>query len=196
MFPTVSIITPTTADRNKWQPRLDTMVAMQNYPSIIEHIYIDGPETIGEKRNAGCQAATGDIIVHFDSDDVYGNEYVLHAVNALEDKHISGMSAAYFYHVHTKQAYLYHWPGSQPYVIESGMAYYRKTWETRQFKAKSDGEGILFQLGWKVGVIEAMDSFIATIHGDNISSHKNLHHMQKVPINILQNLSIFAYLKG
>lgn len=197
LIPSISIITPTTADRSIWASRLDEMVSCQDYGNIIEHIIIDGPETIGEKRNAGCHMAKGDIIVMFDSDDLYADDYVSKAVNTIESTmcNIVGLSSAYFYHIHTKQAYRYDWKGSQTYVLESGMAFGRSTWEKRQFPRRSDGEGVMFQLGRRVGVIETLDSFIATIHGSNISSHKNLHLMQKVPIATLEQLPIFEYLR-
>jgi len=195
MIPTVSIITPTTPDRSIWASRLDQMVSCQDYGNIIEHIVIDGPETIGEKRNAGCQKAKGDIILMFDDDDLYADNYVSLAVAALESNHIAGLSSAYFYHTVAKWAYRYEWKGAQPYVIESGMAFHRSTWEKRPFPRKSDGEGITFQLGRRVGVIEDMTCFIATIHGNNISSHKHLHTMQKVPIATLEMLPIFEYIK-
>ena len=201
MIPSVSIITPTTPDRSIWASRLDQMVSNQDYPNIIQHCLIDGNDTIGAKRNRGCFETKGDIIVMMDDDDIYADNYVSLAVAALENTDnlggfdIAGLSSAYFYHMGTKQAYRYDWKGSQPYIIESGMAFRRSTWQKRQFPRKSDGEGIIFQLGRRVGCINALYSFIATIHGTNISSHKNLHTMELLPFGYLNELPIFEYLK-
>ena len=50
----------------------------------VTYLYQPQHQTIGEKRNLAIQHATGDIICHFDDDDLYAPEYVATMVGAME----------------------------------------------------------------------------------------------------------------
>lgn len=103
--PPVSIITPT-GGRAAYLAQALKHFRAQNYPHLewlilddsrrpnkdfaelndprIRYRHHTGPRlTIGEKRNRLAEAATGEIIVHFDDDDFYAPHYVGRMVDAL-----------------------------------------------------------------------------------------------------------------
>lgn len=188
----VSIITPTV--RRGYLDRLSEMIQAQTYPNIIEHILIEGAGTIGEKRNEGCRIAKGEIIVHFDDDDLYSPDYIQKCVDRLKDCDITGVSQVYFFDIIKRELELYRYRGGQSYVIESGMAYYSRVWRQKRFKDIRVGEGNEFQAGRKVNPIDGLNDIIAIIHGGNTSSHLNRHQRAKVPLSAIQNLSIFVHI--
>jgi glycosyltransferase involved in cell wall biosynthesis len=80
----VSCIIPTTADRALWLPDAIASIEAQTHAEI--EILIDsGAGTIGEKRNRLCERATGEIIAHFDSDDLSAPCRIAEQVKALDD---------------------------------------------------------------------------------------------------------------
>jgi glycosyltransferase involved in cell wall biosynthesis len=122
--PRVTIVTPTW-NREAFLPAIHACVQRQNYENFewlvhddselpsaeLAHAswdklrYIHSPErmTIGEKRNALLEQATGEIIVNFDDDDYYGPDYVSNRVAALiESEKPLSISAGFFaYHLNT-----------------------------------------------------------------------------------------------
>ena len=112
-LPFVSVICPTTRDREKFHPFLYRNFVHQSH-SLRELIVIDtgdGPNgseyftvgpplwdtrvvykyfdvskskmSIGTKRNIACHLSQGSIIVHFDDDDIYSFHYITAMVQAL-----------------------------------------------------------------------------------------------------------------
>src|ERR1700689_622660 len=89
--PLVSCLMPTTeARREYWFPKAVECFVAQSYPNLELVVVADTPhvsatigsvmgravtvlcgkwKTLGDKRNAGCVAAHGEYIVHFDDDD-------------------------------------------------------------------------------------------------------------------------------
>lgn len=172
----VSVICPTTHDRNN--ELIKEIFEAQDYPNK-ELIFDYNEGSIGLKRNRCIDVSSGEIILHFDSDDWYAPDYITKSVNHLiESKaQITGLSQAYFYQPHTN-LWLYKWAGSQPYVIGSGMCYYRYVWYKMPFKNKQTEEDKLFQLGWHVAPFDGLKSFMAMIHGKNTCSHLSIPYMQ------------------
>lgn len=152
-----------------------------DYMDVEQKIWVWGEQgrTIGYKRNELCRLAKGEIIVHFDSDDHYEPDYITICVAALSNTDITGLSAAYFHK--GNEIYLYQYTGGQPYVIGSGMAYWRKCWERHPFEDIQVKEDAKFQAN--NGIIRshgAIDSFYAVIHDSNTCSHKTLPYMKRI----------------
>lgn len=167
----VSIITPVCDAHKKYLPRLRKIIMAQDYP-ILDHIIVEGGETIGAKRNAANESAQGDIIVHFDADDLYADNYVSKCVNLLQDCDIVGNHECYYYDVLANQYYLYRWKGDQRYVIESGMAYWKKAWMQKPFYDQMVGEGAKFQSGRNIEYLRDKELFLATLSDSNVSSRR------------------------
>jgi hypothetical protein len=182
----VTVITPTTTDRFQMNMRIAGIIGMQDYPDI-EFLMDTEPGTIGAKRNRLCKKATGSVILHADSDDVYRTDWVTKSVAALIDNgaDIVGLGSCYFHKTTTGEVYLYErTENAQPYVPEATMCYWRKTWERKPFKDTSAGEGMDFLTNnGKVFMHDYKDGFLATIHGGNTQSHNSLILMKKQPQN-------------
>lgn len=179
----VSIITPWTPNRIDFMKRLANCVTSQSYKNH-EWLTDSEPGTIGEKRNRLCEKAKGEIIVHFDSDDWYGPEYIASCVAHIltTGGDVTGIKDAYFLDEEKQRAWLYEYKGSQPYVIGSGMMYRRSVWERNHFKAINEGEDMHFLTNaGKIKPHGNVLSMFARIHGDNTASHNAVNVFKPVP---------------
>lgn len=175
MQPTVSIITPTTYDREAFNRRIEAIGQSQDYPNIIEHLFDYESYPIGTKLNRLCNEAKGDIIVRFDSDDVYSTDYITKAVNSLitSQAAITGLSSIYYYDGRIMRKYTSKSP--QPYICGATFVFWRSTWKKKPFKDINTGEDAAFLAN--IGKIDQsgnIDTFLATLHNTNTSSNKNL----------------------
>uniref|UniRef100_A0A6T1E7A2 Glycosyltransferase 2-like domain-containing protein n=1 Tax=Alexandrium monilatum TaxID=311494 RepID=A0A6T1E7A2_9DINO len=101
--PLCSVICPTTAERHAFHPLLYHCFCQQSYqprelvvidtgprPSsflverakhdraVVYRWFTDGRWTIGTKRNLACFLSRGELIAHFDDDDLYAPDYLAH----------------------------------------------------------------------------------------------------------------------
>lgn len=76
----VSVICPTTHDRNN--ELIKEIFEAQDYPNK-ELIFDYNEGSIGLKRNRCIDVSSGEIILHFDSDDWYAPDYITKSVNHL-----------------------------------------------------------------------------------------------------------------
>lgn len=184
MSPAVSIITPTTADRDIFNERCKFFASIQDYQNIIEHLFDYSDATIGEKLNNLCSNAKGDVMVRFDSDDCYSAEYVSKSVTHLieSQSNCTGLINAYFY-AHEQALWEYIQPTEiggvmiKPAPLGATLCFYKKVWERNHFLHLSSGEDIKFTA--KAGRIIPHDNkydFCAIMHGYNTASHENLNN--------------------
>lgn len=129
----VSVITPTSINRQIHFPGLYHCFKSQTYPDCellvlddtplgsefflelkdpaIKYFHTKQEMTIGEKRNYLAQAATGEIIVHFDDDDYYAPNYVETVVEYLKEYDFVTLSGWYAYV--PKYESFYYWDTTQ-----------------------------------------------------------------------------------
>ena len=167
---TVSIITPTTDNRDSYNTRIIQIAQAQDYP-IHEHLFDFGSGTIGEKRNRLCKAAAGDIIVHFDSDDYYAPDWIARIVQTMQhypEYDIYGLKDMYY-------STGYKYTGGKPNSLVwcGTMAYRRKFWERHIFSDIQIGEDVLFCQNARVMSMTYIDGFLAGMHDGN-TSKKNI----------------------
>lgn len=181
-IPSVTIITPTTPDRQHFMERLRSCVFSQDYKKI-RWLISDDSTKIGKKRNALCSQADTDIILMMDSDDYYAHDYVSKSVEHLISKEadVTGLSKVYFYQPHVNM-WEYEWKGRQPYVVESGMCFWKKTWERSKFCEVHDtGEGIAFLTNaGNIVPHNYTEGMLAIIHNSNTSSRSQLGTMKRL----------------
>lgn len=158
----------------------------QEYAGPEIFYYPVGRASIGQKRNIGCNFASGQIIVHMDDDDYYCPRYISRMVEYLigSGADLTGLRSAYFYQPHSR-LWQYTYPeNAQPYVIGASMVYWRKTWERAPFPDISEGEDAIFcATAGKVRPHYNDSLMVAMIHGGNTASHKQLHKKEFKPIN-------------
>ncbi|WP_236198392.1 glycosyltransferase family 2 protein [Pseudomonas pseudonitroreducens] len=124
--PLVSIITPTW-NREKLLPTTYRAFKSQSY-SPLEWIVVDDSEqpsafmtslndprviyrhlpartSIGEKRNIAIELANGEIISHFDDDDIYAKDYINAMLSQMQNHgpDFVKLSAFFLYNTHLKQ---------------------------------------------------------------------------------------------
>lgn len=185
----VSVITPTTEDRAKFNERCIEQVAKQDYPNIIEHLFDYSHFRIGRKLNNLCSQALGKIIIRIDSDDIYASDWISRSVHELITSPyvITGLREGYF--ISGDRIYQNIYPtGSQPCLLGGTMAFYRKTWERVKFNNhKPHGEDVIFcddiaKAGMLIGEHDYMNGFLATVHKDNTSVKRlgNPHAFKRV----------------
>lgn len=170
----VSIITPTTQDREPHLSRLREYVRRQTYTNI-EHIIVYEDGSIASKRNIACQQAKGEIIMHADSDDYIHPEWVERTVKHMiaTGADTTGLDTAYFYQPHSR-LWQFKWNGRQSYCIGGTLAYKRSIWEQNPFRDTKDGCGEDTLFMGKAGRIiphKFIEGFVAMIHGNNTTSH-------------------------
>jgi len=163
----VTVITPTTIDRERFNERIRSIVALQDYPHI-EHLFDYDDGNIGTKRNRLCERANGGIIVHLDSDDIYAPDWVSRSVSALmaSGKQVVGLSA--FYLSDGSKTWKYTYPHDEN-IVGGTFCYYKSYWDRRRFLSMQVGEDNEFVRGVDFGVHGYIDGFLATIHAGNTS---------------------------
>lgn len=183
-FPKVSIITPATYDRAPMCVRLSKMVTLQDYEGEIEHLWHWGDGTIGDKLNLLCEAATGQIIVRCDSDDLYGSDWVRLSVAALLETgaDITGLSHAYFHHTERGKTYEFV-SGKQQLLCGATLCFHKYAWERKRFPSHSRGEDVEFVSNNGYAHPNGnKNSFIAIVHGKNTVSHEAIPLLRQVNI--------------
>eukprot|EP00931_Biecheleriopsis_adriatica_P030975 TRINITY_DN1819_c0_g1_i4.p1 TRINITY_DN1819_c0_g1~~TRINITY_DN1819_c0_g1_i4.p1 ORF type:complete len:2096 (+),score=234.86 TRINITY_DN1819_c0_g1_i4:133-6420(+) len=151
-------------------------------PTKLKYIALEHQQSIGQKRNIAVSHSSGDVIVHWDDDDIFGTRRVSRQLRPLIECNsnisVFTMSAALFLQsgtlVHTKKP--------QGWGIHYGtLAYYRSLWGSGaghvSFRDVSLGEDYAWtEHAVKLGatmtilspVLEAQDQdFIAVRHGSN-----------------------------
>lgn len=118
----VSVLTPTSRTRTQFHQQLWTCFNAQSWtdkelviidsaqgsPSSffsricrqfenVVYVGLDGDFTIGCKRNLGAYLASGDVIVHFDDDDVYGPSYIASMVAELDRRNLVALTLSAWY---------------------------------------------------------------------------------------------------
>lgn len=173
----VTVITPTTHDRDAMNKRIRRIIAAQDYP-YVEHIFAYGTGSIGLKRNLLCAQAKGEIILHADSDDYYATDWISKSIEALGDNDLTGINRAFFYRPHT-HLWEYNNQRNQRYVIGASMCYRKSMWERNKFREDiRQGEDAYFcQNSGHIMPHDYHDGFCAILHGSNTASHLQTHKM-------------------
>lgn len=195
-YPLVSCIMPTRG-RRAWAAEALQMFQHQTYPNkelvIVDDfadpsfeqapadtVYIVAPSsTIGGKRNLACSRASGQIICHWDSDDMYSPERIASQVAQL----LASEADLVGYHIMPfveadgqRRTFMYH--GSISYPIGVSMMYWRDSWAAKPFEAVNVGEDSAFLAGRKCAAFDGSDGLIvAQIHGGNTSEKRQYFHL-------------------
>jgi O-antigen biosynthesis protein len=149
-------------------------------PPVAHRVsYVRVPRlTIGTKRNALCQAARGDIIIHWDSDDWSAPERISDQIERLaaSGKPMTGYHSLLFWD--ERNGLGYRWTGPDGYACGASMCYYREFWAAHKFPDITVAEDNAMVLeAQKAGGIVSADGcqvLIARAHGANTSSAQRI----------------------
>jgi|SRR5271166_92241 len=132
--------------------------------------------TLGAKRNAACEAARGDIILHWDDDDWYAPNRIRLQVEALRDSgaDASGIDRALFVDPRVPAAWEYVYPpNGAPWVYGAALCYRRDFWRAHPFANTTAGEDTRFAASVareRLHVLPDNRFFVALIHAANTSA--------------------------
>jgi len=136
------------------------------------NLHLPGKPSIGAARNAGCEAARGEIIAHFDDDDWSSPGRVLEQIGRILANpgcEVTGYREMRF----TDGAGWWLYRGPPKYALGTSLVYRREWWRGHQFPEVMVGEdaGFSAQAGGRQALVsvEAGEMMWATIHPGNTS---------------------------
>lgn len=144
----------------------------------VRYLRVPGRQRIGAKRNLACEAAQGELIVHFDSDDWSAPGRISDQVERLlaANKSVSGYHSLLFWNPARREASKY--AGASDYSCGSALCYRRSFWEANRFPNSSVGEDNAFvmaaQAQQQIVSVDGGQMMVALIHDDNTSKHQPL----------------------
>lgn len=140
-------------------------------PPTVRHLHLGGKPTVGALRNAGCAAAAGELIAHFDDDDFSHPKRLEDQVRRLisSGKSVTGYRAMRF----TDGARWWRYSGSADYALGTSLVYRRDFWERNRFPDLHVGEDNQFvsraRACGAIVTADAGDMQWATNHAGNTS---------------------------
>lgn len=168
--PLVTIITPTTHDRLAFNIRCREVVKTQDYKNIEWLVSYKQYPTLGEKMNAMCNDASGELIVNIDSDDLYAPDWVSRCVALWQETQadVIGLKIGYFYR--EPEMFTYTYPQSDKCLFGATMCHTKEFWQRNKYNHKQVGYDVDFtQKNCNVAVLDYSEGFIATVHKGNVS---------------------------
>jgi hypothetical protein len=133
------------------------------------------PETLGEKRNRVNELARGELIAHWDDDDIHSNHDLVTRLRLwrwarANDADIVGYNSIHFYD-YTNDRWWRYVSERSDYAVGTSLIYWRSYWcehPYRKQKRKSDTAFVMDHSPRVVGVDGGL-TIIATIHGANLN---------------------------
>lgn len=136
------------------------------------HQHLFGNPTVGEMRNAGCQAARGEIIAHFDDDDYSAPWRLREQAQRLTAPgiEVTGYRTMRF----TDGAKWWLYVGAPNYALGTSLMFKRSWWKSHQFPALRVGEDGEFvrRAATVLSTAEAGETMFATVHEGNTSPRR------------------------
>lgn len=191
--PRISCIMPT-ANRPHFIPYAIDYFLNQNYPNkqlvilddsithnlslipthpSIKYLYSSTPYSTGAKRNIACEESRGDIILHWDDDDWYAEDWISRQVDALYSSQadIIGLKEINFFSSILNKRWKYKDDENQvPWVYGATLAYHKSFWEKHQFEDMQSGEDNEFLLRSCANIFahDYSEGYLGIIHDNNI----------------------------
>ena len=137
--------------------------------------YIRAPKfaSLGGKRNAACEAAAGDVLLHWDDDDWYAPHRVQAQVEALcaSGADLCGIDRVWFLDPGAVAGWEYVYPaGGAPWVCGATLCFRREFWRAHPFALINVGEDTLFAAAAdraRLHVLPDKGIFVGLIHNAN-----------------------------
>jgi hypothetical protein len=151
---------------------------------------------MGAKHNLCCEAAAGEIIVHWDDDDWMSDSRLDYQVTALmkrTERSINGLSRLFFLDPVAPRAWEYIYSQGMPSWIAGGTFCYRKSlWQHHRFEDISEGADTRFIWSLQGAEIEALEDnsfYVATVHPRNTSpKHTRDARWHPLPLDRIRSL--------
>ena len=144
----------------------------------IRYLALDGRRTIGAKRNLACEAARGEIILHWDDDDWMSDRRIRRqAEHLLASKaDLSGLPSIYFHEPATGGTWQFTSPvRGRKWVAGATFCYRKDLWRSQPFEDVDIGEDMRFLWSGrrkKVVPLAEPGLYVARLHPGNTSSKR------------------------
>lgn len=143
------------------------------------YIRIGAPLPVGAKRNLACEAAKGEVILHWDDDDWYADWRIRYQVHELIQNRaeICGVVELIHFDLDHHQGWIlkHRFNHRNPWLAGNSLCYRREVWQSNPFLKINVGEDQQFIAGNQSNRILALDRpdfLISIIHSGNISLKK------------------------
>lgn len=140
----------------------------------IRYIRLEEKLSLGSKRNAACEAAGGDIVVHWDDDDWMADWRLSYQVQKLLEARadICGLDRLMFYEPTSGRSWQYQYPKRKktPLLAGGSLCYVKRLWENQPFDTINIGEDAQFIWSKKPKKLLALDDntfYVAVVHPGN-----------------------------
>lgn len=197
-LPLVTCIMPT-RNRTDFVPRAIDCFLRQDYPrkqlvifeeesnstvpasAEITHVTtnINIYRSIGEKRNAMCAAAEGDLIAHWDDDDWHSPHRLSTQIEMMHahGARLCGADRLVFFN--GERAWLFQ-TVRKPWLAGGTLVYERSLWQEQPFTEVSNGEDVAFidaahRRGVKIVAVSDPSLYVAMLHDRNTTT-RNIDH--------------------
>jgi glycosyl transferase family 2 len=138
----------------------------------IRLVHLAETRSIGEKRNFGCERASGELICHWDDDDCSGPGRLASQVETLcrdGNKAVAGFHSMRF----TDGTRWWKYIGTKNYALGTSLCYRKDWWTVNRFQSRQIGEDNAFTANAhshrQLITADAGDLMYATIHPGNTS---------------------------
>jgi glycosyltransferase involved in cell wall biosynthesis len=165
----------------------------------IRYLRLTARRSIGHKRNLACEAATGEIVIHWDDDDWMAPTWIATQVAALAvaGADVTGLCQPYFHHAARRLAYRYAYPrGARPWVHGGTLCYTRALWQNNPFPDVSRGEDLRFQWSAVPKTIVPHDGaaeYVAGLHDTNTSARPRPGaRWRPCPVEVIERMRMRA----
>ena len=144
----------------------------------IRYLRLDHHHILGTKRNIACEAARGDILIHWDDDDWMGPGRVSYQVEHLlrDEADLCGTDQLLFFDPARACAWRYVYPTRyklwNPWVAGCTLCYTRAFWQGNPFQERPVAEDVYFV--WearrkRIAVLPDATLYVSLIHPGNTS---------------------------
>lgn len=140
----------------------------------IRYLRHQGPLVTGTKRNIACDAARGDLILHWDDDDWQAPWRIRYQVaeHITAGKPVSGLQTFVGFRASHGDAWEYHYHGSAPFIYGATLCYDKSRWQRKHFQDCQIGEDTFFVGSLPIGqwhVCQDSRFLVLLIHPNNTS---------------------------
>ena len=162
----------------------------------VRYIRLNRRRSMGDKHNLACEAARGEIILHWDDDDWMAPWRISYQAEQLRPQPaetLSGLSQLMFWDPRAASAWEYIYPpADRPWVAGGTFCYRRRFWEQRRFPDMNEGADTVFVWGLRNARVQALSNhafYVAVIHVRNTSPKRtNTFGWRPLAVNTIENL--------
>ncbi|WP_442587847.1 glycosyltransferase family 2 protein [Pedobacter sp. AW31-3R] len=139
----------------------------------LKYVYTSPLGSIGSKRNIACEKAAGKIIMHWDDDDWYAQDWIskqLHAIEKSPWADICGLNEVLFFSPMVNRYWKYSDKSiDRPWICGATMTYRKTFWKKHPFKDIQVGEDYdyIWNKGAKLCAHDYTEGFYAILHARN-----------------------------